>query len=299
MSFMRLTSLKQTKNTGPITKLYKQVLRDEITEQSDPLRLRPSSFPLCPIHVVHQHSQHEQLGYVPHAATLHSDFFTSVGTALHLVFQKWFARTGVLFGNWKCTNSKCRKHGELITMTTQHLCSRCDYPLEYCEIEVDFYGVVGHVDGVVLVDTDTYVVLDFKTTSSNVLAGKKLPKHENIKQLSSYAYILRKKYQLNVVGHSLLYVVRDNPGMYGEFYTDFGLEQRQQARDFLRSQIKMYRAAITSLETHDAQLVVDHKPCPNETYYHENMHVYQQCPFLDVCFNPKKLLRTVQKFVQE
>lgn len=286
------------KNTGPITTLFRQALADAHVTERPPLALRPSSFPLCSIHVMEQQYQHEMWGYVPSTANLFSDFFLSVGTTAHEVFQKWMARNGRMWGNWKCTNNECQAHGVLLTNCVAHECKKCGKPLLYVEIEVEYHGVCGHVDGIVEVQAGEYVILDYKTASSNKLSRKKLPSHENYKQLSSYAYILWKKYKLNVVGFSLLYVTRDNPAVFSEYYFDWSTEVQQTTLEFLRSQVKRYRAGIAAWKQSNVDLAIAAKPCASEADYRANQHVYSECAHLDVCFT-KRLKQHLEQQIAE
>ena len=130
-------------------------------------------------------------------------FFSSIGNSVHEVLQTHFylnKKSKVhTFGNWKCLH--CNIITERLCVTPKNLrCSKCntDKVLKYSEIEVNYQGVTGHVDLVLLIK-DKYYVLDFKTTSTASIqnGGKHLPKTKHPMQIESYVVALKQQFDID------------------------------------------------------------------------------------------------------
>jgi hypothetical protein len=163
--------------------------------------LRPSQLPFCPVRFFINHATQ---GLVQ-TQDMNSAFYTEVGTAVHSVVQKYLAHSGRFLANWEC--KQCHKR---YTLTMQHEC--CDFPMVYHEVELDFKGVVGHIDAIFKDKKGRYWIVDFKTTSVKGAAYKlKSPGVSYVEQVETYALMIGLQYNIKIHGVVLIFIKRDNP----------------------------------------------------------------------------------------
>lgn len=293
-----------TRNNMPLLN-FAEIMQQVTSHQEEEFKyvlpgLRPSRFPVCSILEMVRMIGLKRNKKLLHTSNFSSDYYMSVGTTVHLIFQKWLSRRteNALFGNWACRNSKCSEFNKVVEHTTFSTCKKCSIIMEYIEVEVTYKikgyptGITGHIDGIIETKNGkeiSYHVLDFKTTSSNKITRKQLPDRHHIMQLGSYAYVLWKKYKFNVASYSLIYVARDNPNYFFQYEVPFNVVAQQEAKQVLHTEIKKYQAAIDSFESNDATQAIALKPCQNLAQYHQVMGEYANCPFVNNCFNEKKL----------
>lgn len=171
-----------------------------------PKEFRVSGFPFCAI---------RNLLFTTSTDSFSMGFYTSIGTAVHETAQKWLALSGFkgkIFACWKALET-----GEVIGPCFKDEIPKSwdNYTVVYEEITIKYRGLSGHVDLVVEILPGYFIVVDFKTTD---LSGKKrtYPNWRNyypasrssIMQISTYATLLRKIHNLNIVAWSLVYVDR-------------------------------------------------------------------------------------------
>jgi hypothetical protein len=122
----------------------------------------------------------ERLGLkMPSDFTVKANFYTEIGKAVHYVAQNALARTGRLWGYWKCANPNCSNphpkkwfHTEPSFMP--ECCEHCgckNHEYEEIRLEDPDVGLRGHTDGIIVRKTRSSI-LEVKT------AGK-----EKIEQL--------------------------------------------------------------------------------------------------------------------
>lgn len=182
-------------------------------------KFRTSSMPFCPI-LFSMSSGHGSVDYG-------SQFYFSVGTVLHELIQNSASRgrvgSRILWGDWKCTGCKKIHHA---CHKPKELC-KCGKPDQfsprqnkggerewlYEEVTIEYKGLSGHIDGIVEVAPNKYWIIDFKTTGNKggIVGDAKYPYRTNVLQISVYTYVMRERYNLNVVGWSLVYVDRAKP----------------------------------------------------------------------------------------
>jgi hypothetical protein len=134
-------------------------------------------------------------------------FYTSVGTTVHEVVQKFMSPGGKLLADWHCPS--CRKWQRL---TTNSECPKCEITMDYHEVLIDYKGVVGHIDAIFRDRHGKYWILDFKTcTVSGASYKKKSPGKVYIEQVETYALMLYLQYGIKVEGVMLQFIPRDNP----------------------------------------------------------------------------------------
>jgi hypothetical protein len=284
--------------------LYEQSMKHRIVEHEGfditfpgdvpRTRLRPSSFPICSILVFLKLVREHHIDMPERSVTLFSDFFTSVGTMVHHVVQRWMAHTGKIVGDWECPKCGHKRH-----LKTYRKCSKCGTEMRYEELTVTYKGLTGHVDGLFKLTKGGLWVVDYKTTSVRKLATKDFHSISYKMQILCYAYILKHVYGLPIKGASLLYIARDNPSRYFEVPFPLSDGREKKIKATLNNQIRRYRAADRGFKTGDIETVIRHKPCQSRDHYFKSMHGYDECPLLDVCFNRKELTKSLERYVKE
>jgi len=97
---------------------------------------------------------------------------------------------------------------------------------------------------------------------------------------------------MKISGFSLLYLSRDNPFEFREYAEQWGPRRRDEIRDLIKNQKKIYRAAVNSFIQDKPELAMKCKPCQVPDDYERLMPAYEDCPMEKVCFS-KKLLKEV------
>lgn len=190
------------------------------------LNLRCSSLPFCPVNLFYQIGT---LG-TSQSLDMNSMYFTRVGTTVHTVMQTALVRNGDrIFGDWYCPKCKITEH-----MSLFRTCTKCQRPMQYEELAIDYRGIKGHVDTLFvpksqvkyaqqmsqLPEAERYeaakrlrlVIVDYKTCSiSNSAAKKRNPGATYKSQIRAYAWLLTKQYGLQIDSTILMFLPRDNP----------------------------------------------------------------------------------------
>jgi hypothetical protein len=185
--------------------VFKQVLREGLfIENMDPRRLynlRCSQLPYCPRSVA--------LNYATRGLYQSMDmmkaYYVGVGTTVHHVIQRFLSLSGAFLADYECR--ECHKKYPL---SHQHEC--CGFPTAYEEVEINYKGIVGHIDGIFKDRQGRYWIVDYKTTSLKSVDKRKASPGDNyIRQVKAYAYLLWKQHGVRVVGCMLIFLPRDNP----------------------------------------------------------------------------------------
>lgn len=290
-----------------VGKMYAQVMDSQIfTPNGRGPEYRPSSFPICPVLVHMQFIKAARDGYYESNMFAGGGYFTTVGTAAHENIQYYFGETKKTFGDWKCRNNKCQKHNDardlydefgkiyrpgILTAknTTDNLCPSCGVACEYVEKCINYNGLKGHIDCIYEMPDGSYWVMDYKTSTKGQIKGNKLPKREHLMQVPTYCYVLEKKYGMKISGFSLLYLSRDNPYEYREYAERWGPRRRDEIKLLIKSQKKIYRAAVNSFIQNKPEIAMKCKPCQVPDDYERLMPAYEACPMEKVCFNKRDL----------
>jgi hypothetical protein len=158
------------------------------TEQREYEEIRASNFPLCPrAYVIYRRSPTKRR---PHyEQKFLSEAATHLGTALHLVLQKWFGLEGFLHGNWVCI--RCKLMVQHHTGTPR--CEKCGREMIYHEYAISPSPQTpfsGHIDGILVVPDDKNYLIDFKGSSVPAIRDLKnsnKPKESHYLQTNAYA----------------------------------------------------------------------------------------------------------------
>lgn len=266
---------------------------------------RPSSFPTCSILTMLRLAKGAHDGYFEGSMTASGGFFTSVGTAAHENIQYYIGQSGKIWGDWKCINPTCkRRHaaqdlfnekgecwrkGKLTRKdTTNNKCPSCKLPMEYVEKSISYKGLKGHIDAIVKLDGGGWWVADYKTSTKYQItnATSKLPHKAHLKQIPTYCYVLKKKYKMNIVGFSVLYLSRDNPFLFHEHSELWDAKWDKRTKALIKAEGKKFTAGTRSFYERNPKYAIKHKPCANLRQYEEEIDFYDPCPMLDICFKP-------------
>ena len=262
-----------------LTEKYLEMLEDEEEEDPREPALRPSSMPFCSIILLNAYIAwyHGEGSW-----GMSGDFYTSIGTQVHEIIQKWIPRQGDLVGNWVCP--ACEKTRKV---TTENECE-CGSMMNYEEIEVRYQGVTGHIDTVLLLESLKYLICDYKTSSmKKILAVKEAENDEDrdkaidrlvsknyLVQILVYALICEELYGWEIEGCSLLFIPRDNPFEPLEVFVPWTRKRKHQVEHFLKSQVTAFKAAKLSFDTLDYKPAVKNRACKNQKHYDRQIAPY-------------------------
>ncbi len=294
----------EKKVKASFSKYYTSACETVLSEHpADPRRvffLRPSSFPFCGVRKFLSWPETLEADGLTHmdAGML---FYVTVGHAFHDVFQELLGKHGQLVGDWRCYKCKAIKK-----FSTYARCSNCDKPTQYRELEVTYKKtLVGHVDGLYLDKaTDTYWVIDYKSTSSRSLffhkKKPKFPYKNNVHQIVSYVPLLEQKYGIKVSGYMLVYLPRDNPFQAKLICIKAtGPRAKAEVVERLDRWVKAHRRALRVNSLDGFRKLEKLKLCTSEKDYLDNYHSdYNPCDHRKVCFNAKALEAKAEKVLK-
>lgn len=273
ISFSVADMLTKAGGTTEFGTKFGNALKDKESQKPRVPELRPSSMPMCSIRVFLDHLKTSD------SWDMHGDYYTSVGTTLHQVAQKWLPRQGAMVGDWLCPT--CKKK---LSRTTQKTC--CGVPMQYEEIEVKYRGVTGHID-TVLQNKDGYLLCDYKTTSMEKVSKpiEKLVSSNYIMQILTYTYICEQLFKWKMRGASLLFVPRDKPDMFREVHWAWTPDLSVTMGAFVDSQIAAFAAVREAIVTKDVDVVVKARACRNRQHYQQEVRHfwYGGCPLASMC----------------
>ena len=284
--------------------------------------IRPSSVPACAIRMFVKICDGIGNGRKWESEeSLMMDYYTSVGTTTHEVFQKWFGRTGKLLGDWSClcrgtkkiTRTVGREEQEFIVpkvfsrMTTNSVCPKCGAEMKYEELEINVKGITGHIDGVMELTVGKkkyYIVIDYKGTTAEKIKNYKpnggyivYPDPKHTKQIRMYTYALKNYYYLNVIGHALLYTSRDTPFPKNKICAHYMTETDwKDAEELFSSQVRQVRILYKTLDDAKTSRLVKHKLCPDHKYYNKVVKSkFSECEYCSICFSAPKQMASILK----
>lgn len=278
MTYSKFLRKLQYKPTA-LSETYKKALQGTLdTKNKRPIRLRASGLPSCSLHFLEKMLTDE---FETEEAMM--DYYCSVGTAVHTHLQKWMGKTGKIYGDWKCNSCN-----HTVKNSVKYKCPKCKIMMEYVELEVDYNIFSGHIDGLLKLPGNKYIVFDYKTTSSrNIYQKKFIPVAKHLMQVAAYGAILKKQgYDIDSL--SVVYVARDNPTLFAEFNIPFTEALHKHTLEFLRQQIKGFKAAVKSKETGNPEYALKYKMCDSYHTYKEEFEKffgYSDCHLSKICFN--------------
>lgn len=283
------------------TESMSKELLDTVTREE---KLRASGFPYCGL----QHL-YKKINTIPapEMTTAGKEYYTSVGTAAHLVFQRWVGNNGRLLGEWICR--KCNHH---IKFGKVAKCPNCktDMDMLYEEFTVRaFKHVSGHLDGIYVDENGLCWLLDYKTTSVEAIrkhrkSNNVFPYGKNVSQIQTYCALIEKHLDIKIAGWLLVYIARDNPLKWFEVVGDTISEKHKRMviekcgiYDKQYEIVKWYEKAAKAgreLPYKGVQVLIDTKPCKTQAFYKQHYEGFKGCPVAGVCFNEKLLTKTMK-----
>ena len=280
---------------------------------------RPSSMPTCSLLLWMEKFRGEALGYYYGTKELPMEYYTNVGNVLHEKAQYFVGHTGVSFGDWKCVNKRCKKgiaacetrtaDGRIIKEgkitrkdSTNNKCPKCDEPMLYVEKKVEYKGIMGYVDGIWKIPKSEgggYWLVDYKTTSMRKIEKGEYPERAHINQLPFYAYVLSKKYKMDIKGFSLVYMPRDNPQAFYEYREEWTDKWKKVGKKIAKREARNLEVMNRGVEECDYEEAVACKACKSKSDYFKTMHNgFDECPMLDVCFSEAKLTKRLDNWIK-
>lgn len=304
---------------SPVSKLVAEAMDSfTVLPRGRSPQFRPSSFPCCSVLNWMQLLRFKKLGNNEEHKYFGMQYFTSVGTTVHSKIQYFAGFTGKFWGNWKCINPECReskkarnlydhlgnmvKEGNpTLENTTISKCPKCKEQMDYIEFTLKYRGIDGHIDAIIKLDNGDWWVGDYKTTSMKKIMGDYLPEKKHLHQLPFYVFALEKKYgkkfKMKIKGFSLIYIPRDNPFAFVEHKELWNDKWRIKCHNQFEAEYEKWEAINSDLETETFNEVIRTKACKSMAEYRSVMHVYEDCPLLDVCFTQKKLRNLLGSWV--
>jgi hypothetical protein len=84
--------------------------------------------------------------------------------------------------------------------------------MQFREVEINYKGIMGHIDGIFRDRYGNYWIIDYKTTSVRGAPLKlKKPGVDYVEQVETYALLMQLQYGIKIKGVMLVFVRRDNP----------------------------------------------------------------------------------------
>lgn len=238
-------------------KTYKKTVKDTMfMERASPgriLSLRPSAMPLCPMNIFVTRAMFGI--YTPVEFSM--AYYTRVGSTVHEVLQNFLCQSGKFLADYYCRECETWHR-----MSYKWEC--CGFPCEYHEVEINYKGVVGHIDAIYRDDKGKLWILDFKTTSVEQAPKKKTdPGDAYREQVETYAVLTELQYGIKIEGYSDSFVVRNNPikqdpVTWCERLTD---EKRKQVRRRLTKYKKIHQAVLDASTKSEALALFDYGRC--------------------------------------
>jgi hypothetical protein len=233
--------------------VFMQTLKNTtMREKTDPSRLyflRCSALPYCPRNTLFKWASYG-LNFDMDAMMA---YYVGVGHAVHDMMQRYLALSGMFVADYKC-RGKCGKWHRL---STKSKC--CGVPCQYNEVNIDYKGIKGHIDAILKVGDDYYIV-DFKTTSLSASKTKKnKPGIAYMRQVRAYAYLLWKQHGIKVKGVMLVFLPRDNPKnvvIWEEPVTPRSLDQ---TRLDLKADRKLHKQTMEASTMEDFKELLKHR----------------------------------------
>ncbi len=261
------------------------------------LELHPSSFPYCPLRHLFNSLQ-EAPAHVGMTG-FSSEYFTSVGTLVHSLIQRFMAIGGRVWGHWKCVHhdSGLCRYSDLEELSPYHDCPVCGSRCEYEEVGYNINNLlIGHQDCMYEDKKGRFWVIDYKTcmlmkAQKHAKDGVTLSKNVVYRaQQRSYVALAHRKYGktygIKPRGWVLVYLPRDNPFQFQVYGQVVSLEEKKQVWNQIHVDMESLTTVLDATCFEDIEHLIPLKPCKSMEHYRETVHDdYNPCPLTAVCFN--------------
>lgn len=252
-----------------------QVELKDFNEYQD--KLRVSGFPFCGLKYFWEKINVEIHGK-RNLTNSFKEYFTTSGTAMHLIFQRWLGFSNKIIGNWQCKCGFYRK------ISKNNICSVCKEEMQYEEITVNYQLASGHIDGIFMSKSGKLFVIDYKTTSLHVLKSNLLPYAKNVAQIKSYCAMFENQYDIKISGWMLIYVARDHINKFvikGDYISTKEKEVILKRIALFSQQYRLCKD-VYLLNKSDLSWLIETKTCKDRAYLKKFFTF--GCPLESVCF---------------
>ena len=262
--------------------------------------LHPSSYPFCGLQQAYEEAkkiEQKPLDYF-------GEYYTSVGTLIHELIQRYMGYQGKVIGFWKCRKCKSLQENKKPT-TCPSNCFKCKHDVfDYEEIGIEYKKYTrGHLDGIIKI-LGKYYIIDYKSSSEKNNSKHRqfrnvYPYKKNVSQIKSYIFYVERQYGIKIAGYFLIYLTRD--ANVKDFILEGALVSDQE-KVTLAKKLKSYEkqfSTVMKLRKENKQKywdsLIKSKPCKTMVHYKEEMHSYDMCPLAEggVCFNSARLKREI------
>lgn len=216
--------------------------------------LRPSQMPFCPSGFFVNHATQGMIS----TQDMLSAFFTSVGTTVHEVVQRYLSPSGRFLADWRC-----KICGKWRRLSTNSEC--CDFTMEYHEVLIDHKGVVGHIDAIFKDSKGRYWILDFKTcTVKGATYKQKSPGAAYMEQVETYALMLYRQYGIKVEGVMLMFIPRDNPTIPSVWVRLIDTKDFKRVSKRIKQYKQQHKEALHATSLEEALALAEYGKCKSE-----------------------------------
>lgn len=308
--------------TKELTEIYEKAAKRSIIEEvpEERRRLSGSMLPYCGLRDACDRLEKND-SYWTREKTMGSDFFTSVGTAAHIIFQNWLKDDASDRGWRIISNWKCKKCGIERSLVPYNKCT-CGADTDFVEISVKWNNLSGNIDAVLQQigtkrpSKNNYWIVDFKTTSKYQIEQHQrsrnvYPIRDHVWQVEAYAMMFEKQYEIEVDGWVLMYASRDNP--FYSFHSEAKklTDKRKEIIERYMNKFSRHWTIADSLgkyidedsidrDTRDKiKTLVEEKPCKSLDFYQKHFHKrFSPCPVVEHCFHKNKLKTYLQNILR-
>jgi hypothetical protein len=271
---------------------FNSVLFDEKVDKKRVFYMRPSSLPFCGLR--------RFLNYAENGIATVEEmqveklFYTKVGVQAHLVFQQSIGQGGRIIGNWRCRS--CRKRRIL---TTYHRCT-CGDVMLHEEIGLTYKSWRGHLDGIYVAKNKGKWIIDYKTCSIKVIEKEHYtPSQTYVEQQTSYVPLLEEKLGEDIEGWMLVFLARENPmKMLRVVSRRLRDTTKAKVRKRLNLYSKLNKRVWKISYAEQVEPLIQYKRCES-LKQHDQVYMWNKCPYAGVCFNERALARKVISIVDK
>ena len=236
---------------------------------------RGSALPICPRQLLLSTFYRNK---IERSVSFSTKYSYHVGSAIHSLVQETWARQGLLWGDWRCSDVKYCGVIFNNTRLDSGKCLRCGSPAIYIEkhLKYETVGFSGHCDGVVYCSSlDSYLVFELKSRNSNIISKAQEPYESDLYQVSTYATLLARKYWLRIAGRVVLWIGKPRPKPYKFWYYP-GIGE-----DLAEQQFKIKADLDQKIKEGKVTEITGCCETPNDAEE-------RSCPFAGICLSPAR-----------
>lgn len=226
----------KTRSALPIPIQFLKEAREKVYayEKKDLPKFRSSSLPYCPIIFVRDSLDAYVHGQFVAALKYHDRFYTTIGTAMHLLWQE-------VLSSSLLNNKYVKPFGSWKNKQTGELKKDCFRPKEgdwsYEEVEMEYAGLSCHVDFIGYIAKndidggDYWIIADLKTSMMEAILKpeQKLPVIKNVFQIEGYMCIFEETFGIRPKYYILDYQAREKSSAFHPYMMEWSDAKRDAA----------------------------------------------------------------------